>query len=433
MGIDRLRPRRFMPSLRVRLALAIAVLASYPLGMPASAQAMSVLPVAGLPAGIDVRRETGLVNGLVVDRYTWRDSKGRPRSISLVRYGQTLNGQPRGGYANQITYQVRNAATGAWRTVSLNPPPSRGDAGFGYFVSHEWYRYFDAPVCADGTNHCTIASLHGQDDSPLGLSLPGSGSTTLLSATSAIHTFKATYPHWGTVDPIPNMTSVATPSDPARHRRYDLPVTIHWQVTKGRDYPLWSVTYDLRSIPADVVSVDLRGPYGWLTFDPGNRPLTSVQWADQYRFTTTAGSVSTMSGWTWNKLNTGARYNLLVAGAYEFGLVEAVPYSRSVSGSSYAATRGQTSANGAGCPDSGWRMPCDWEWTYQSVQYENFGTTPTRAKKLAWGTAPYVGTSATTDDSGHPFAGYPLATYRLWVTFDMSGGANTLKLAAAIH
>src|SRR5215211_966003 len=60
--------------------------------------AAAVLGVPALRAGGHVRRETGTVNGLVVDRYTWRDAKGRPRSASLVRYGQG-----RGGYAVQFT------------------------------------------------------------------------------------------------------------------------------------------------------------------------------------------------------------------------------------------------------------------------------------------------------------------------------------------
>jgi hypothetical protein len=116
-----------------------------------------------LNANENIRLETGMVNGLLVDRYTWRDSTGHPRSASLVRYGW----QATGGYAVQLAYQVQE--NNRWRTVYLNPPQYRGDAGFGYFVSHELYRYFDANACPDGCNNCTIAAVHGEDDSPLSL------------------------------------------------------------------------------------------------------------------------------------------------------------------------------------------------------------------------------------------------------------------------
>src|SRR5262249_35906437 len=136
--------------------------------LPPPAHGFDELGEPTLSAGQDILLETGIVNGLIVDRYTWRDSTGHPRSASLVQYGQ-----PTGGYAIQFTYQILRGRL--WKTFYLNPPPFREDGGFGYFVSHELFRYFDANVCADGSNNCTIASLHGDDDSPLGFTLPGSG------------------------------------------------------------------------------------------------------------------------------------------------------------------------------------------------------------------------------------------------------------------
>lgn len=145
-----------------------------------SAHGLADLGEPALNPNENVRLETGVVNGLMVDRYTWRDSAGRPRSASLVRYGQAT-----GGYAIQLTYQVQE--NNRWRTVYLNPPQFRGDAGFGYFVSHELYRTFDANVCPDGSNFCTIAAVHGEDDSPLSLYLPGSGRTVSTSNDEASH------------------------------------------------------------------------------------------------------------------------------------------------------------------------------------------------------------------------------------------------------
>src|SRR5919202_1107035 len=163
------------------LAAALAVLLSWAASTPAHGSGELSRP--SLSPGENIRHEIGIVNGLTVDRYTWRDSKARPRSASLVQYGQG----PRGGYANQFTFQVFNSTTNRWRTIYIDPPDGRSDAGFGYFVSHELYRYFDANVCGDGSNHCTIAELHGQDDSPLGMYLPGTGKTVAVTDSYAIH------------------------------------------------------------------------------------------------------------------------------------------------------------------------------------------------------------------------------------------------------
>ncbi|MBI4469687.1 MAG: hypothetical protein HY650_10240 [Acidobacteria bacterium] len=222
-----------------------------------------------------------------------------------------------------------------------------------------------------------------------------------------------------------------TPGNPVLHKKYDLPVTIRWTFTKGRDEPLWSVTYDFRAAPVNTVSADIRGPYGYLVFDEIDGPLTALEWGDKYLFRTQDNTVSTQSRWTWNTVNTGHRYNLLVAGQYEMGLVETVPFSASRLGSGYTDDRNETSTSHQGCPDAGWRMPCDWEWSYQSVQYEEFDTRPTRAKKLAWGTAPYLGSNRTFDDMGEPFAGYPVVSHSVWITFDKSAGAKTRSLAAS--
>ena len=397
-----------------------------------SNRAASQLGTPALKAGENVRRESGIVNGLLVDRYTWRDGKGRPRSASLVRYGQQVGGQPRGGYAVQFTYQVFDAGSGAWKTMRIDPPRSDPAAGFGYFVSHERWRTFDTAACPDGSNSCPIASLHGENDSPLGLRLPGRGRAISFSNRAATHEFTLNYPHWGTTEPVANLTSGTTPSDPGKHTKYKLPVTIRWTFTSGQDYPLCSVTYDLSAAPVNTVSVDMRGPYGYMIFDATDEPLTRLEWADRFHFATKGKKVATTSEWTWTAKNASARYNLLVAGAYEMGLVEAIPYRKSRTGNAWSDSRGKTSASDPGCEDAGWRMPCDWSWPYQSIQYEAFSVEATRSKKLAWGTADYIGSSKSFDDTGEPFDGYPSVSYRVWITFDKSGGDKTRRLASSI-
>ncbi len=127
----------------------------------------------------------------------------------------------------------------------------------------------------------------------------------------------------------------------------------------------------------------------------------------------------------------GARYNLLVAGRYAMGLVDVLPGRRSRTGNGYADARGTTSATFAGCTDAGWQLPCDWQWTYQSIQYEDFADRPTMMRKIAWGSAPYMGQSRTTYDEDSPIAGYPVIRYTVRVVLEASGGARVRRLAAA--
>jgi hypothetical protein len=350
--------------------------------------------------------------------------------VSLVRYGQDLGGEPRGGYANQLTYEVFD---GDWQTVYINAPVA-GDGGFGYFVSHEIFRNFDAGACPNGTNNCTIAALHNQeDDSPLSLTLPGQGNNVLLGETVAVHQFDLNYPHWGTTVAVPDPEDSTTPSDPAQHKKYDLPVRIRWQFMSGEDYPLWGVNYDLSQAPIDTVSADVRGPYGNVVWDQDGGLLTKLEWGDTFKFATTGDGVSTQSEWNWNTPNPGARYNLLVAAnGSEMGLVDTIPYTSSRTGNALSSHRNGTSDAGPGCPATGWRMPCASEWTYQSIQFEDFVDAPTSQKKIAWGSAPYMGTSRTTDAGGAPILGYPSVSYTVWITFDRSNGANTRALADSI-
>ncbi len=137
-----------------------------------------------------VTHQVTVINGLQVDRYSWPDSSGLTRTVSLKQEG---NGNPgHGGYAIQMTYQLNG------QTITVNADPG-GDGGFGYFVSHERFRDF-----TDGTSDTIASKIFGVDDSPLGSGFPVVGqSLNLGDPTAAAHRFTMTYGHYGTTFPIP--------------------------------------------------------------------------------------------------------------------------------------------------------------------------------------------------------------------------------------
>lgn len=373
-----------------------------------------------------VKLESGLVEGKLVDRYTWRDSAGKPRSASLVRYDTTGKN---GGYAIQFTYQTYDSNTQQWKTVTIRPPnASAGDAGFGYFVSHELYREF--------TNNTSgsIAAKHSQDDSPLGRGIAGQSWTKQLNNTQAIHTITQRYPKWGTTSGVANPYTKISPT--TGHTLYQIPITINWTFINGKDFPLWSVQYDFSAVPVNAVYADLRGPYGLMNFDMASNPITGIEWADKYKFIAQPknGSITNQSTWTWNTLNTGARYNLLIANDYEMGIVENKPYKQSTLGSGWSDGRGSTSVSKA-CSET-WIMPCDWEWSYQSIQY-GLTNKPTANTKLAWGSAAFIGSNTNeswiNNNEAEAFKGYPVVDFSAWITFDKTGGRKTRELAASIQ
>ncbi|GAB6140254.1 hypothetical protein JCM14076_09830 [Methylosoma difficile] len=384
----------------------------------AVAQAADLLPPT-LDATGKVKAEVGTVNGKNVLRYTWRDSSGKPRSASLVCHDAA--GTNCGGYAWQFTYQAADGTA-----VQVNAS-AKSDGGFGYFVSHELYRQF-----SNGTSS-SIAKKHGQDDSPLSKTFTGVGTAVSADTIKAVHQYTLNYPHWGTLTPMAN--DAVVPVTLATHKKYDIPVKMTWTFTNGVDYPLWNVEYDFSAVPVNTVYADVRGPYGQMDFDNGAiGNVTGVEWGDKYLFAAqpVGGGVTTNSPWQWDVPNTGSRYNLLVAGAYEMGLVENKAYKNSILGSSWSDSRGKNSTQGLGCAPT--LMPCDWEWAYQSIQY-GLTTSPTFDKKLAWGSAGFVGSDLTTvfvnNTDSEPFLGYPKMAYGVWITFDKSSGAKTRNLASS--
>ncbi|EFG9153044.1 hypothetical protein BL864_005498, partial [Escherichia coli] len=241
-------------------------------------------------------------------------------------------------------------------------------------------------------------------------------------ANKKIMEFKLTYPRYGAVsagglNPNTGEDSPRLGTDANLYRLYNLPVSITWYFQDGRDYPRIVTRVDMAPVPGpDRVSFDVRGPYGKLNFDSGNFPMRRVTWADRCYFKTTSAPLTRNSTWTWNVLNRRARFVAMVAGKAEFGLVEPALYSKSAINDGYSDGRGKTSTtynNGNGCPFQTQKLPCDYEWPYQNVQYElpyNNVDGTTTSEKFAWGSTPFYGMSlASTYDGTQavPFVGFP--------------------------
>jgi hypothetical protein len=379
-----------------------------------------------------VRHTVTTVNGVNVDRYVWTDSTGHPRTVSLKQEG---NGNPgHGGYAVQMTYQA--LINGTWRTVTANADPNEG---WGYFVSHESYRTY-----SDGDSRPIADKIFDKNDSPLSHNFPVT-STALPSTDPSrdAHRFTLNYPRYGTLsahDPFDVLSL-----DPAGYKKYNLPVTETWYFEDGADYPRISTSVSLAGVGApDRVNFDVRGPYGVLDFDHGNNVIRKVMWGDRFHFTTQGAPVTRNSEWTWTRPNRGARYTALIAGAYEMGLVEPLPYNSSATVDGFSSSRGLSSAGDyMGCADSGWILPCDWEWPYQSAQYGlPYGDhdAPTIDEKIAWGSVPLYGAGPNTTESfdspthSNPFVGYPASgriSYDICVVLGRTITGGLTKTVAA--
>jgi hypothetical protein len=397
--------------------------------------------------------QSGTINGLAVDIWTWTDGKGHPRTIALKQEG---NGNPgHGGYAVQMTYQVK--VKKSLVTITVNAETG-SDGGFGYFVSHERYRNF-----ADGAVDTIASHIFNTDDSPLGLDFPAVTSKPSTPQGTGAERFTIQYGHYGTnfVDPVDPNTggdSILLPDGESNYTFYTLPVTTTWVMQDGLDYPRLDIALGLAGVTlggmptADLVSFDMRGPYGVMVFDNGlDGTVDTVQWGDQaYVFSLLETPVTRNSTWNWSAANIGARYHALMAGAYEMGMFEPAKVAASATVDGYAAERGFTKAgyqasggvSYSSCPSGAQQvMPSDGTWPYQSVQYSlscsNFND-PTTGKKIAWGTTSFYGTSLTSVYDGQmsfPFNGFPASgelTYSVCLVLGKPGNGESLtqKLAA---
>ncbi len=317
---------------------------------------------AGTPpaGGLVISRDVA-IDSTSGDRFQWLDSAGLPRSAILAHNnGGTAAGGSRGGELREFRYQTPQGQ----RHVRA---PATAAGGFGYVVAHP-----------RSNSHCT----GGGDSSSLGHFTTGQFQRLFEGRHHAILRFTQAYPRY------------CTRNAPAQ--QYDLPVTIDWLFVNGRDHPLWSITWDMSAIPVNRLEDDARAPYGELLFDGATSFATAsaiagVGWGDRYRFTTTTAPFTFNSHWTWNQPNT-VPYVKLWTSAVDatMGTVATQTITQQDAGGYWGTTRwNTTSAAGNACAAPNHRMPCDYNWPFQSINYSIFPFNPdqgTHSTRLAWGT-----------------------------------------------
>jgi hypothetical protein len=422
-------------------------------------------PVAAAAQTPAVTSQPGTVNGFAVTIWRWIDAHGLPRTVSLKKEGHGNRGH--GGYAVQMTYYTPTAS-GNYALITVNPDmvgtvDGLSDGGFGYFVSHERYRRFQ-----DGTIDSIAHHIFGVDDSPLGRRFAATVYRPAMPEGAGAEEFTIQYAHYGTtaphpVDPTTGLDATTLPTSPSSFRLYPLPVTTSWVFQTGTDYPRIHVAVDLSHIvppggtapTADLVSFDLRGPYGAMLYDNGgDGPIETALWGDrEYLFTTLSSPAKRSSPWNWSQHNTGARFNAQIADdGFEMGLYEPVPASASHLDDGYAAERGYSSTSFATmggtshdfCPtDDPQTLPSDANWPYQSIQYSlpcpASVNQPATLKKIAWGSALYYGTSLSEVYDGRrsfPIDAFPadhMLKYNICVVLGRTGGTSLTQAAAAAY
>ena len=414
------------------ITLVAAILVGLSLG-PAQAAGVAGPDSPAVPAAIcnAIAIATGVsINGFVNDQYRWYDSACRLRSTALAR-----NDTSKGGNAKQFTYVPANGAT---RTVN---PGSNGAGGFGYVVAH--------------LSNPSFAWSYGADDSPLGSGNSATSTNLFSGEHHAIHEYTLNYVRYGltpyavanqSIDP---WTWINGPSDPNRQfvTVYNMPVRIQWMFATGRDYPIWSVTFDLSAAPDHAIDSDFRAPYGDMKVEGGDGAdlVGGVAWGDSYRFVTT-GDVFTMDNdWDYSQLNTGAPYDSLwtATADAEMGLAGTHLTARQNAGgyNNWMAPlwRGQTSQTmgqlclndeGAG-PAYNHKLPCTSDWAYQLIQYSVASANETtNNKRLAWGADwGSLGNSAFTSSNGYEVSGYPKVSYSVYVVLDPHSKNPTENMA----
>lgn len=317
------------------------------------------------PANALLIERNQTVGGMLAERYTWRDRSNQPRVAVLAHNdGQFGPHGQRGGMLWEYRYQT----PGGTRIVR---PTDQFPGGFGYVVSHR----------GEGTS-----GIVG-DDSPLGHEFPGQFVRVFEGRHHAILRYTQRYPRHSRTDAVPP------------NFQYQVPVTIEWVIANGRDHPLWSMTWDLlgalpNAVPADALRDDTRAPYGEMRFDGSasmsvHSEVAGVGWGDRFKFESTTNPVTFNSHWTWNQPNTIPYVKLWTTNVdATMGIVQTQTIVQQDAGGYFGAGRwNSTSASGFACTVFGnnYRMPCDFNWPFQSINYSLFAGNPTNNTRLAWG------------------------------------------------
>lgn len=305
------------------------------------------------------------VGGMQTERYTWRDALNQPRVAALARNdGQVGPQGQRGGELWEYRYEVPGGTRIVRQTGSFA-------GGFGYIVSHR----------NEGTSGI------GADDSPLGHGFSGQFSSIFAGRHHAILRFTQRYPRYSRTGANPPNT------------QYQVPVTVEWVIANGRSNPLWSMTWDLtgalpNAVPVDALEDDTRAPYGEMLFDGAatagaHSLIAGVGWGDRYKFASTTSPVTLGSDWTWNVANTVPYVKLWTTAVdATMGTVQTQTIVQQDAGGYFGTDRwNTTSAGGLACTVFGnnYRMPCDFNWPYQSINYSLGGGGATNNTRLAWG------------------------------------------------
>ena len=395
------------------------------------------------------------INGFLNDQYTWYDSNCLPRSVALAR-----NDTRKGGNAKQFTYTpvVNGVANPA---LTVNPGSQAG--GFGYVVAH--------------LANPSFANAYGKDDSPLGSGSNATYTKLFVGSNHAIHQYTLNYVRYG-------MTQAATtayldylnggptpvflpwdglnscPGDPNCKyvTVYNMPVTIHWMFATGRDYPVWSVTFDLSQAPDYAVDSDFRAPYGDMLVDGGSGTdkVGGVGWGDEYEFFSSTTPFTMNSAWDYSRLNYRAPYDYLwtnttkaemgLAGTQILANQNAGGYNNYYGGSGTYKSgetsnnlRGNTSASMGPCYDDrgdirpGFThlMPCMSDWAYQLMQYSLTSANPTTTdKRLAWGADwGSLGYGSLRTINEYTAKGWPKVSYSVYVVLDNHANNATQTMA----
>lgn len=323
---------------------------------------------AGDPPPNQLQVEQGVIVGsMTSDRFTWRDAADKER-VAVLAHNDGQVGPTAGVYANrggalrEYRYKLGDNST---RVAGVTSYGNGGYGGFGYVVSHR------GEGGAGGIG----------DDSPLGYSIPGSFQRVFEGRHHAVFRFTQLYPRYS--------STTATPPN----TQYNVPVTIEWIFSTGRDHPLWAITYDLSGVPANALNDDSRAPYGELNIDgAGATNIDGVAWGDRYKFTSTTAPLTLNSHWTWNVANSVPYVKLWINSTdATMGIVQTQTMDRQDAGGGrnpfyrdLTVHWGKTSADGnAG---GSYRMPYQGDWPYQANSYSITTASANANARLTWGT-----------------------------------------------